>query len=89
MSEATDDFEVTVEFTFTQSDGDEVTIRQPMLGMSPYILVQPEFDEHHVTFQGIACDFDKEELANVLRILADAVEEGTIEETVVVDDSTD
>ena len=80
MSEAPENFDASVEFTFTRSDTDEVTIRQPMLGMSPYILVQPEFDETHVTFKGIACDFNQSELADVLEMLASAVREGQVVE---------
>ena len=89
MSETVDeDFEASVEFTFTRSDTDEVTIRQPMLGMSPYILIQPEIsdDGKSVIFQGIACDFEQDNLADVLEMIADAVRRGHVEVTEVTDD---
>lgn len=80
MLEDNENFEASVEFTFTQSDTDEVTIRQPMLGMSPYILIQPEFDETSLVFKGIVCDFTPDELADVLEMLASAVREGVVVE---------
>lgn len=80
MADVDENFEASVEFTFTQSDTETVTIRQPMLGMSPYILIQPEWDENSVVFKGIACDFSQSELGDVLEMLAKAVRDGEVVE---------
>jgi hypothetical protein len=66
--------------TFTSSQSDQVTIRQPMLGMSPYVLIMPEpdFENHVLDFNVIACDFDKDELAQLFEMFAEALRSGRV-----------
>lgn len=70
-----EDFIIRLEIS--KSDGDEVVIKHPMLGMSPYALILPEWDEEQQTaiINVSACDLSREELADMLSSLGTTIRE--------------
>ena len=69
-----DDPDMSMRANFTSSDGGGVTLRQPILGMGPSILITPSVEDDGVVFELEACDFPPDACAEVLEMLATALQ---------------
>jgi hypothetical protein len=72
-----DNEQLVIRLEISDSEADEIVIKQPMLGMSPYVLILPEYDsdEDRFTINISACDLGQEALANLFSDLADTLRE--------------
>lgn len=71
------DSDVVFRFEVTDSESDEVVIKQPMLGFSPYLLILPELSEDgdQVIMNVSACDISLKEMAAMFEEMAEMIRE--------------
>lgn len=81
--EELENYSESIKATLRDSDSGRYELRQIVLGMSPMVLIEPEIDDdaEEVIYRIDATDFDSvEDLADMLRALADGISTGTVTE---------
>lgn len=64
---------VSIEATFRDSDGGQVSLRTVGLGLQPIILIEPIVEDDNITFSIDATDIDRDGLVEMLELLANGL----------------